>query len=244
MFFRFQEDIINTLAGLLKLLRLMLFPDISLHHTDGAYIFLYGSVQLVILRKSLFEILHGAVDNEKQHYAKQKHCHKVDGSQPRIDEKSHGHGADHADRGAETDTQDHLVCHLHIGHVRGQSCHKPRRAELVKTCKGKGLDVFKHRLPQIFRKSRGRPGSVLTAHNAAKQPAESRHNHYGAYFVNMLHIPGFHTIVNNGRHQKRNQHFENDLQYHKYRRHNRHFLIFLYLCCKGFYHILFLPLSI
>ena len=61
------ENIVNALAGFLKFLRLMRFPDVSLHHADRAHVLLHGSVQLVIFRKSLLEVFHGSSDDEKQY---------------------------------------------------------------------------------------------------------------------------------------------------------------------------------
>ena len=237
---RLNEDIVDGLAGPLQLGSLVLFPHVSLHHTDGADILLHGSIQLVVFRKSHLEIFHRSPYNKEENDRQQHKRYQINRGQPGIDQISHGHGADHADRCPETDAQEHLICHLDIRHVRSHPGDQPRRAELIQIGKGKCLDILEHRLPQIACKPGGSPGSELTSHDTGKKAAQRRPHHKSAYIINVAHIPCLHAVVYDRSHHKRDQHLKNNLQDHKNRRQNGCFLKFLNLRRKCFDHTVFL----
>ena len=143
---RFQENIIDPLAGLLQFGSLILFPDIRLDNTDRAHILLHGSVEFIVLRKRQLEIFHRLFNDEEKNDCQKHKRDQIYCGKSGIDQISHRHCTDHADRCTEADTQKHLIGLLQVRHIRGKPGHQSRRAELIQIRERECLDIVKHRL--------------------------------------------------------------------------------------------------
>ena len=84
-------------------------------------------------------------DCDKSKYdTKYDHGCEVDTGKFCIDKKSHDHGTDQSDRCADAHAQDHLISHLNVGDICGQSCDKSCGAEFVNIGERECLDIFIH----------------------------------------------------------------------------------------------------
>ena len=147
------ENIVNIFAGTLKFTGLLFFSYICFHYADRRYIFLNRRIQRIILWKCLLEICRRMTDNKKQNRSQNQNSHKINAGKSRIDRKRHYHRTDHACRCTHHHAKDHLICILHIGHIRCQTCNQSCCTEMINIRKGIGLNMIKHCISKIFCKS-------------------------------------------------------------------------------------------
>ena len=76
-------------------------------------------------------------------------------------------------------------------------------------------------LTEIFRKASRRLRSVYRAHRACEQSYQRAEQHPQTRDDDMLHIAFVDSVVNDGRHEHRNDRFHNDLENHKQGREHR-----------------------
>ena len=241
IFLRFHEDLVNILARFMELICLIVFPHISLYHADRRHVFLYGSVQLIVLGKCLLEILGCVVHDQEQADSKDNNRDQVNTGKPCIDRKRHDHRTDHARRRSHTHTQEHLISILQVGHICRQTGYQSGCTELINIREGVILNIDEHRLSQISGKSCRRSCAEFSSHHTCKQTNSCRRNHPGANCINMLHIARFNTVIDNGRHQKRNDRLHNYFQDHENRCQDGGFFELFYLCPQDFQHMYFSP---
>ena len=85
-----------------------------------------------------------------------------------INKKSHDHGTDQSDRCADAHAQDHLISHLDVGDICGQSCDKLCGAEFVNIGERECLDIF-ITLPFLSCGQTGRGSHRIFPHHTCKK---------------------------------------------------------------------------
>ena len=220
-----DEHQINIGCRLAESADLVILPDIRLDHTDRGNIFLNALVQIVIALKDLLEIRRGALHDQEQDDSQKHHRRKINTCQSRTDQEGHHKRHDHHRRGAHCHPDQHLECILYVGHICGKTGYQTRRAEPVDVGEGKLLNVVKHRLSQILRKSGARSGAHKGTHNAAEQTEKGYRQHEQAGFLYIRHIACGNSKVYKASHQNRNDHFRYNLTHHKKRCDKRKHLV-------------------
>ena len=234
--FCLDKHAIDVFHRRFKLALLMLFTHICLDHANRTHIFLHGSIQFIITLKYLREVTHGKTGDQDQAQRQKDHRDQINTCHGRGDQKCRDHGKDHGKRRTEAHPQDHLVCILQIGHIRGQTGNQSRRGKFIDICKGKGLDMIEHSLAQILGKSGGCFCRKHAAQDTGSQTAQGQHQHQKSHLNDMIHIAFYDTVIHDRSHQHRDRHLKDDLKDHTDRRQDRRRLIFLYLRQQLFQH--------
>ena len=171
--------------------------------------------------EDLFKQGHDLADDREQAEAQdrrhdQENERHLPAHDERHDECEHQHQRA-ADRGAD----DHHVGHLHVGHVGGQAGHERGSGELVDVFKRIGLYLAEQIPPQVA----GEPARRLGA-GGAGQPAECqgqpRHHHqHQAVPQNHVDAAAALDLIDQARHDKRDDAFEHHLAGYQDRRQDR-----------------------
>ena len=212
---RLTEDVVDSAAGALEFLRLVLFPDIGLHHADGGYILLHTLVQHIISGKCLAEILGCSGYDNGKNGAEEHDRDQIHTGQLRTDIEGHEHGKEQTEGCTHTHSQDHLIGILNICHIGSQSCDQSGGAELIDVGKAEGLDILIHRFSQVLGKACGSLGSVHTSADTEHQTEYACQKHQHSHKINMFQIPLVDAIINNRCHQQRKDGLHDDLTDHK-----------------------------
>ena len=89
---------------------------------------------------------------------------------------------------------------------------------MVDIGEGKFLDMIVHSLSYIFRKSGRRDGRLLRCHGSAEQGRKGYQKHHQSHRDYIFHVACLKSVIDDSRHQKRNDHLKDNLEDNKNRR--------------------------
>ena len=147
------EDLVDHAAGDAEFFLLMLFTYKALHHANAGDVLLYALIHFIVLRKCFAEDLRHLRNDDACHKDQEHNGSQVDKGHLRTDGEGHRHADDQIGRRAGRHTKQHLICILHVRHIRGETRHQTGGGELIDICEGIGLNVAIHGPPQISRET-------------------------------------------------------------------------------------------
>ena len=120
-----HKKFVERFSCMAKLCVLKILTHKGLHYTDGSYILLHSSVEVIITEKYLGEKFHRAGNNHIKCYAENDQSDKEDEAHFEVDEHAHQHRKNHIERCPYRYTHQHLEGILQIGHICRHAGNQP-----------------------------------------------------------------------------------------------------------------------
>ena len=211
------EVLPHLLGGRLKLLLLIVLPDKGLHYPDAGNIFLHRIIQGVVALENPLKngmgLPHDGAERQPQH---RDNPHEDQGH-PRMNAHAHNHGEHHHEGRADRNADNHLKGVLHSGDIRRHAGHQGGGGKMVNVGEGEFLHPEEHVLPQVFRKAAGGGGRIPSRLDAAEQRQQRHHKENAAVVNHRLHA-SLVQVIDELRHNKRQNALQNHLPRHVKRR--------------------------
>ena len=152
------------------------------------------------------------------------HCQGQKGEQrqkdqrrPSVDGKGHDRRAEHHERGAQQQPQHHVHASLHLVHVRRHTVDERRSAEPVQISVGKALDMSEQRGLDIGGEAGSRAGSEVLRRSGRAEAQQAKPDQNQTRAEDVTAVQGHDALVDNRRHQQRNEKLQQRFQQLKQR---------------------------
>lgn len=149
-------------------------PDEGFDLTDGHQIFLHMGVHIIILFEHGREPGKADLQQYKQRRRQYGQSDQEGAAQLPVDAYGHNGSQHHHERPPEEHPDDLRKGILQVSHIRGAAHDQRRHGELVCIGKGKGLDLIKDPLAQIFGKAHGSHGACSGSQRAENSDSREK----------------------------------------------------------------------
>ena len=233
---RLGERAVQQFRDVLELLGLVILADICLDHADTVHVFLYDRVQTVINLEHTLEYRADHLHQNAQTDRKNRQHGNKDERHVSVDLCGHDESKDQHDRASHCDARAHLKCVLHVRDIRRQTGNDRAGGELIDVGERKVLHRIVHIVSEIARKA-GRSARSIGAGRRAEYEREHRTRHEDkAVFPDGAHVLCVDALVDELRHDKRNEHLHDDLEHNEKRREKRILFELTHAFQQLFYH--------
>ena len=148
---------------------------------------------------------------------------------------------DHHDRGSHTHADHHAVGVLQIGHIGGEPGDDRTGGELVDVREAEALNLLELVLTQILRKARGGDRREFSGKEARRQGEHRTYEQDHAEFDDRRHAAAGNALIDQRRHDRRNQDFQHAFHRHERRRQQAVLFVFTQRSAQRAYQMLFRP---
>ena len=235
--FRLDEITVDGAGDAAELLDLMVFAVVRLDHADALEVLIHVVVELVIGMEDALENRVHQKDDREQRDAENRDDRKIYQRNRLADAERADPCGDHHDRGAHADADDHLVGVLQVGHIGGAAGDDRAGGETVDIREAEALHLGEHVVAEVLREARGGDGGEPAGKRAGGKRDERAQEQDQAEFPHGRHGAAGDALVDEVRHDRRDDDFHNRLNGDGERGEQAFFLVFAQAVQQGTYDV-------
>ena len=238
-----EEEGVNEVGDLVELPVLIVLAHVALDDAHAAHVLLHHGVQIIIGLEHPVEHRERPGQDEIQADDQERNDKQEHGRQPGVDVKRHAEAKDQQDGRAHGHADDHLIGVLHAGDVGRHAGDEGRGRELVDVREREVLHPVVHVAAQVVRETGRRARGADRGERAADHRKNGDGEQQQAVLPDLVHIAPVDAIVDQPRHQQRDDDLSDAFTHDEKGREQRIPLVFTDAAEQGFQHRLRFPPS-
>ena len=204
----------------------MIFTVVGLHHADSLEVLIHVVVQSIVqVERALEDRMHVSGDGDEA-AAQNWDGHEEDHGDGGADAEAQDPCDDDQQRGAHAHADEHLVGVLQVRDIRGAPRDDGTGGEPVDVREAEALHLLEHVVAQVLGEACGRHCRVTTGESAGYGGDDGAHQQNRTILPHLRHGSASDATVDEQRHDRGDDHFEDGFDRHRRRREQAFFLVF------------------